>query len=303
MGDRGSSSVLAVMGVTGAGKSSFIKLVTGDDSVKVGHSQISETKSISSYSVFIRDKKFTLVDTPGFDDDDLTDSDVLKLLVDWLSSTYKSGQKLNGILYLHRITDARMRGSSLRNLNMFKELIGDSFHKNVTLGTTCWSLVSHSTAVARETELTTSTAFWKNLISNGARLQRIPSSASDARDLVYQIASHSPSALQTQRDIVDLGQAFNTLAVSKMVDYEFEELRKKQLAELARRREEEEAARSREERLRKEELDRIREKNRRIQEYQSKQACCARKKPFGACDKPGCGNKLQSWKIAALATI
>lgn len=180
---------------------------------------------------------------------------------------------------------------------MFKELIGDSFHKNVTLGTTCWSLVSHSTAVARETELTTSTAFWKNLISNGARLQRIPSSASDARDLVYQIASHSPSALQTQRDIVDLGQAFNTLAVSKMVDYEFEELRKKQLAELARRREEEEAARSREERLRKEELDRIREKNRRIQEYQSKQACCARKKPFGACDKPGCGNKLQSWKV------
>lgn len=48
MGDRGSSSVLAVMGVTGAGKSSFIKLVTGDDSVKVGHSQISGEETMLS---------------------------------------------------------------------------------------------------------------------------------------------------------------------------------------------------------------------------------------------------------------
>ena len=29
----------------------------------------------------------------------------LKLLVDWLVTTYRSGQKLSGILYLHRISD------------------------------------------------------------------------------------------------------------------------------------------------------------------------------------------------------
>ncbi len=38
------SYIIAVMGVTGAGKSSFIKLVTGDASVKIGHSQESGTE-------------------------------------------------------------------------------------------------------------------------------------------------------------------------------------------------------------------------------------------------------------------
>ena len=33
------SNVLAVMGITGAGKSSFIKLVTRDPTVKIGHDQ------------------------------------------------------------------------------------------------------------------------------------------------------------------------------------------------------------------------------------------------------------------------
>jgi ABC-type hemin transport system ATPase subunit len=34
-----STNVLAVMGITGAGKSTFIKLVTGDSTVKIGHGQ------------------------------------------------------------------------------------------------------------------------------------------------------------------------------------------------------------------------------------------------------------------------
>ena len=34
------SCILAVMGVTGAGKSSFVKLVTGDSSINIGHSYL-----------------------------------------------------------------------------------------------------------------------------------------------------------------------------------------------------------------------------------------------------------------------
>lgn len=30
-------NVIAVMGVTGAGKSSFVKLITGDSAIKIGH--------------------------------------------------------------------------------------------------------------------------------------------------------------------------------------------------------------------------------------------------------------------------
>ena len=190
-----------------------------------------------------------------------------------------------------------MRGSSLRNLKMFKELIGDSFHANVTLGTTCWSLVPYDVAVAREGELKGSSAFWKTLLANGARLERVPSGVEEARELVYRIARHEPVPLQTQHEIVDLGRAFETLAVAKMVDCEVEEVRRKQAAEVARVKAHEEAASARAEKVRNEELERARESNRRIEGFRGMQARCVRKKPFGVCDKPGCGNKLQAWKV------
>jgi hypothetical protein len=167
--------------------------VGNSPSVRKSHAETiqTEAKTIGSYDIKIYGSEFTLVDTPGFDDDKLSDYDVLKLLVEWLARTYKSAKKLNGILYLHHITDARMRGSSFRNLNMFKELVGhDDFYKSVTLGTTCWSLVPNQTAVGREMELKNSSSFWKVLISEGVRLERIPDDATKARKLVYQIASH-----------------------------------------------------------------------------------------------------------------
>lgn len=243
---------------------------------------------------------FTLVDTPGFDDYDIPDSEILKLLVKWLATTYRTGQKLNGILYLHRITDSRMRGSSLRNLKVFKELIGDTFHKSVTLGTTCWSMVPQSIAIAREAELTSSTTFWKTLISNGARLERIPSSVAEAKDLVYQIASHDPVVLQMQRDIVDLGHDFQDLAIANLVANDLEEEKKRQVAEMKALRIAKLVAREFEqerERIHREELGRIRERNKRIQAFKSKQASCLRLTPSGTCDKPGCYNKLQKWKV------
>ncbi len=263
------------------------------DSKGVTKDKIPETKQIGTHDVQIRGSKFTLIDTPGFDDDNLSDSDILKLLVDWLASTYRSGRKLNGILYLHRITDARMRGSSLRNFKVLKELTGEDFHANVTLGTTCWSLVPSEIAIARENELSTSTSFWKTLISKGARLERIPETAIEARELIYQIASHDPIVLQTQRDIVDLGKSFSSLTVAKLIDTEFEELRKQHEAEVERRRKEAAAESARQELKRQEELRQIRErdarilreKDERISSYKTRQANCRRIHPIGNCDK------------------
>ena len=153
------------------------------------------------------------------------------MLVDWLVSTYKSGQKLSGILYLHRISDTRMRGSSVRNLAMFQQLVGDDFYKNVTLATTCWSLVPFHVGLERENELKTNSNFWKMMISKGAQLERIPDGMAAAQALVYKVASHDAAALQTQRDVVDRGISFSDLAVARTVKYELEKLKREQAAE------------------------------------------------------------------------
>ena len=219
------------------------------------------------------------------------------MLVDWLTSTYRSGQKLSGILYLHRITDARMRGSSLRNLNMFKELVGDEFHKNLTLGTTCWSLVDLQVGQGRQEELKTNSTFWKVMISKGARLECIPNDRTKAQNLVYEIASHDPITLQVQQDIVDLGKSLSSLSVAKTVSLELDELRRQQEVERKRVEEESQKRLAEETRVRQLELERIRAKNERIREHLNRRLRCTNRKPFGRCDKNGCDNELQSFTV------
>lgn len=253
----------------------------------------SETKIIKPYEIYIRGRKFTLVDTPGFDDEDLTDSDVLKLLVDWLVTTYKSGQKLSGILYLHRVSDTRMRGSSVRNLAMFQQLIGDDFYKNVTLATTCWSLVPFHVGLERETELKTNSNFWKLMLSKGAHLKRIPDAVTAARDLVYEIASHNAAALQTQRDVVERGISFSNLAVTKTVQYELEKMKREQAAERARHAE----RLAHQEREMRRELADLKAENQRIQDALQRTRWCSGKKPHGTCDNRYCSNKLKRWAV------
>lgn len=85
--------IIALMGETGSGKSSFIQNVTGSKSVKIGHGlesgsflltrierhhwQRSETLKVEAYSISIGGRVVTLVDTPGFDDTYKSDVEVL----------------------------------------------------------------------------------------------------------------------------------------------------------------------------------------------------------------------------------
>lgn len=99
-----------------------------------------------------------LIDTPGFDDTNRGDADVLKDIATWLSATYKEKTLLSGVLYLHRIIDPRMAGSAKRNLLMFMQLCGPRCFENIVLTTTMWSQVPADIGEARERELVET--FW-----------------------------------------------------------------------------------------------------------------------------------------------
>lgn len=77
------------------------------------------TQMINTYPFdFNKDTTVWLVDTPGFDDAHLSDTDVLREIATWLSNSYKDTAKLHGIIYLHRITDNKLGGSAMRNLHV-----------------------------------------------------------------------------------------------------------------------------------------------------------------------------------------
>jgi hypothetical protein len=85
---------------------------------------------------------------------------------------FSGGQKLNGVIYLHRISDPKMGGNAKKNLRMFRELCGESALKNVCITTTNWSRVSQEEGDRKERELRESPNLFKPLIDAGAELFR-----------------------------------------------------------------------------------------------------------------------------------
>ena len=79
-----------------------------------------------------------LVDTPGFDDTERTDFNILQEIASFLKVSFQAGLKLNGIIYLHRSSDNRLQGSSMRSMSLFHKIIGGSVYENIVLATTMW---------------------------------------------------------------------------------------------------------------------------------------------------------------------
>ena len=61
----------------------------------------------------------TSIDTPGFDDTERTDADVLELIANFLRETYANGMLLTGIVLLQPVAGNRVQGSEKRRTRLF----------------------------------------------------------------------------------------------------------------------------------------------------------------------------------------
>ncbi|KAM7191241.1 hypothetical protein V8F20_009419 [Naviculisporaceae sp. PSN 640] len=194
--------VIAVMGVTGAGKSTLIKEITGNQEVQVGDGLEACTQHVETIRMQYKDLNLTFLDSPGFNDTYRTDTEVLDDISTFLSETYSKGFRLSGIMYLHPISNARMEGSSLRSLRMFRKLVGEDALSNVLLVSTHWSRVSPEEGATRETDLRTK--FWGPLVENGARMARHTGGTESATFLLDSLIDlRSRVVLDIQRELVD----------------------------------------------------------------------------------------------------
>lgn len=145
-----------------------------------------------------------LIDTPGFDDINKSDTDVLKEIAAWLSDSYRHNIRLHGIIYLHRIIDTRMQGSAKRNLIMFKQLCGQDALKRVILVTSMWDKIPSEEATKREKELKETPEFWGWMLQKGSSCYRHNNTLASAQRIVHELAGHhAPIATEIQKQLVD----------------------------------------------------------------------------------------------------
>ncbi|OBZ72263.1 GTP-binding protein A [Grifola frondosa] len=189
-----SDIIIAVMGPTGTGKSSFIKSVTGDETIQIGSSLNSSTQEFGVYSAVIDGRRVEFVDTPGFEDtrDENSDADILQELAAFLMQTYHDRKLFNAVIYMHRISDPRLGKITKRNLRLFTKICGGTSLQNVVIVTTFWDSVNGVVGATREDELRAT--FFKPLLDGGARIVRLDRGVLSARKIISDITKNQPRA-------------------------------------------------------------------------------------------------------------
>ncbi|KAK0516513.1 hypothetical protein JMJ35_001116 [Cladonia borealis] len=215
--------LVAVMGVTGSGKTSYVAGLTGRADIVPSEDLESATASITAYDACIDGINFSIVDTPGFNDTYQNESQILAKLADWLSSTYRDGRRLSGLIYLHSIAKSRMSGTSRLNLSVFQNLCGQHSYENITLCTTFWGSVDPCVGESRESQLFTRDDFWGNMIRKGAKTERIHDySDLVSRRVLLRFADKGEIVLTVQKEMVDDKKPLEQTAASQVVNTELD---------------------------------------------------------------------------------
>ncbi|KAI1322494.1 P-loop containing nucleoside triphosphate hydrolase protein [Xylariaceae sp. FL0255] len=228
--------IIMVMGATGAGKSYFINQLVDKSLATVateGSSLDSCTQNCTLIPVHIGATAALIIDTPGFDDNSRSDSEILDEIAKVVTVQSGLGFDLKGIIYIHRITDIRYPGSAIKTLEIFKRICGDEALSNVILATSRWGEVDEITGAQRECELRQK--FWSYMLNKGSTMARYYGDRESARAIAAQMIIKPSVLFKLQDEIVNKDKTLDQTAAGSLLIDEMSRLeidQEKELQEL-----------------------------------------------------------------------
>ncbi|KAF2652457.1 hypothetical protein K491DRAFT_663659 [Lophiostoma macrostomum CBS 122681] len=227
-----------VMGLTGAGKSTFISQLTRAN-VEISHSLQSCTTEVNAYQYNrANGQRVFLLDTPGFNDSRHEDGYLLEKIGGYLCAMYQNHYvSLGGLIYVHRITDTRMAGSSLKSLRIFEKICGENNFSNVHVITTMWDMLktvnAQSAGDEREQRLKEKPEFFGCLMRKNATMTRFGLNQKSALQIIETIAGRKQQIVTSlQRQMVVEGVELRDTAVGKFLQKDLESSRQRYKEEI-----------------------------------------------------------------------
>ncbi|KAK5996393.1 hypothetical protein PT974_01727 [Cladobotryum mycophilum] len=225
----GRESLIAVIGVTGAGKTTFISKATGRNDLEIGHGLDSCTREVQAVPFMLDGKMVTLIDTPGFDDSDLSDTAILQLVAEYMVKMYHQNRLLSGLVLLQPIDQTRLQGSEVKRTRLFKKILGENAYKRVVIATTMWSQVQDTTiGESRQTERERRDDVWGDMVSQGSQVVRHENTTESALDIIRKLINHSTSVtLQIQEELQGNGGKLDQTSAGREINNDLEKQIKK----------------------------------------------------------------------------
>ena len=173
------------------------------------------------------------MDTPGFDDTNISDAKILETITKALVDAFNDRAEIQGALYIHPVTEARMRGSGRKNLIMFKKVLGMKGMTHCRLVTTKWSLQQDDLSEAREQELCEKEEFWKPLLVAGARTVRFNDSMQSAIGVIQPLIQGDSFEPLLVEEVVKKKKPLSQTQAGQVVNDDIAEANKAHKAEVA----------------------------------------------------------------------
>ncbi|KAF6751405.1 P-loop containing nucleoside triphosphate hydrolase protein [Ephemerocybe angulata] len=220
-----------IMGPTGVGKSTFVNNVLTELGVRtkpantsngfksctdqLAHYIVDVPKLLSDIHPKVKGRRLVLVDTPGFDDTNLSDSEILRRIAVWLASSYDSKMRVGGVVYLFPIYPNRITRNDRSNIKIFQRLCGQNSLTKIILATTRWDICPSEAGESRELELRTN--FWSDMLpqeeSEGALLARLENTPESALGIIHRILER----YFDQHEVADMNENIDGI-ILKMQD-------------------------------------------------------------------------------------
>ena len=148
------------------------------------------------------------------------------------SRRHGENSQLTGLIYVHRISDTRVGGTSQRNLRMFRKLCGTDSLKNVVIVTTMWDKVTPEEGLQREQELKSSNNLFKLLLDGEATMMRHERTAESATKVINRLLGKTATTTQIVREIMQETKTLEETAAGGELHGEFQALLKRHKEEM-----------------------------------------------------------------------
>ncbi|KAF5984454.1 P-loop containing protein [Fusarium bulbicola] len=217
---------IAVIGVTGAGKTTFVSKAANRTDLEIGHGIDSCTQDIKSVTFNLDGNQVTLIDTPGFDDTFKSDGDILQLVANYLSATYEKGTLLNGLILLQPIHGTRLQGNEMKRTRLFKRILGEDAYNRVIIATTMWGMLRDDTHGNQQIqERKDRKDVWGDMEALGAQIVRHDDNQNSALNIIRKVFDFpNPEPLQIQTELVHTNGRVALTSAGRQLDEDLGEV-------------------------------------------------------------------------------
>ncbi|EAU89188.2 hypothetical protein CC1G_08595 [Coprinopsis cinerea okayama7 len=172
---KGPRIVVLVTGPAGSGKSTLINSIVGSDIMPVGKGLSLCTRDVKESDVVnISGHQVIFVDTPGFDNNTMSDKDVLKKIYGYLDGKLAEGAIAGGLIYLHDITiDVSPKNTALAPMKKVFEPRDEVYSKLLLVAGKWEALPDYEMTKAEDKWNQLRTVQWAGLMDSGARVLAI----------------------------------------------------------------------------------------------------------------------------------